>query len=178
MDDVNSDEVMHAFNKCVKQQVVALISRICESENLNFVEIAETYGLINNTENTIYKPKKKRKLKIPEPAVRCEAISAEGEQCRRTKKDDCAFCRRHKYKQTYGTIHTTPVIKKSEEETVVEEETEENSNLEIEYNGNIITLEDGTEVIYIPSTTKCYSYNVSNPKYLGRLSPDMKTIIN
>ena len=60
MDDVNSDEVMHAFNKCVKQQVIALISRICETENLNFVEIAETYGLINNTESTIYKPKKKK----------------------------------------------------------------------------------------------------------------------
>ena len=54
-----------------------------------------------------------------------------------------AFCRRHKYKQQYGTIHSV-----KREDTICplvpEEDTEiQNDELEIEYNGNIITLENG-----------------------------------
>ena len=42
---------------------------------------------------------------------------------------------------------------------VPEEDTEiQNDELEIEYNGNIITLENGMEIVYVPSNGKCYTY--------------------
>ena len=90
--EINPDKFVHALNECVREQVTALITEICEKEGLNFVEIAEKYGLLK-TINRDYKPKKKRELKIPEPALRCEAMSAEGEQCKSSKKDVCLYCR-------------------------------------------------------------------------------------
>ena len=48
--------------------------------------------------------------------------------------------------------------------------------IEVDQNGNIITLEDGREVIYIPATGLVYSYT-SEPRKLGKLSPDLKNIV-
>ena len=46
--EINPDKLIYAFNECVQDQVTQLITRICEQENLNFVEIAEKYGLLKN----------------------------------------------------------------------------------------------------------------------------------
>lgn len=170
--EINPDKLIFAFNECVQEQVTQLITRICEQENLNFVEIAEKYGLLKNNRKD-YKPKKKRELKIPEPCLRCEAMSAEGEQCKRSKKDESKYCRRHKYRQNYGTIHNN-IFKQVDNMNDVVEKTEDIP--EIESNGNIITLENGQEVIHIPSTGLCYSY-CNHPELIGTLSPDFKTII-
>ena len=173
--EINPDKLVFAFNECVREQVTTLVTRICDQENLNFVEIAEKYGLLKENVRRDYKPKKKRELKIPEPSLRCEAMSAEGEQCKRSKKDECKYCRRHKYKQNYGTIHNNVFSQKQDSEVKIIKE--ENEDIEIESNGNIITLENGSEVIHIPSTGLCYSY-CNHPVLLGQLSSDLKTIIN
>ena len=101
-------------------------------------------------------------------------MSAEGEQCKRSKKDECNYCRRHKYKQNYGTIHNNMFSQKQETEITIKKD--EDDNIEIETNGNIIVLENGEEVIHIPSTGLCYSY-CNHPVLLGQLSGDLKTII-
>ena len=173
--DINSEKMVHLFNECVKEQIIILVTKICEEENLNWVEIAERYNLLTPIRKE-YKPKKKRELKIPEPIFRCEAISAEGEQCKRSKKDNCAFCRRHKYKQSYGTIHNKKIIENNEKKDIINEILSDDSDIEIDQSGNIITLEDGQEVIYIPATGLVYTYSIE-PKKLGRLSSDLKTII-
>ncbi len=170
--EINPDKLIHAFNDCVQDQVTQLITRICEQENLNFVEIAEKYGLLKNNRKD-YKPKKKRELKIPEPVLRCEAMAAEGEQCKRSKKDESKYCRRHKYRQNYGTIHNNLFKQKDISNDVV---VEKKDLPEIESNGNILTLENGQEIIHIPSTGLCYSY-CNFPVLLGTLSSDFKTII-
>ena len=177
--EINSEELNHVFNKCINEQIINIISNIFEGENLNYVEIVEKYGLSNNSFNRDYKPKKKRELKIPLPQDRCNAIASEGEQCRRSKKDNTDFCRRHKHKRSYGTINDKPVINnKIENKVVIQNTNIDNSNeLEIEHKGNLITLEDGTEVIFIPTTGLCYSYSIE-PRLLGTLSSDLKTIID
>ena len=116
--DINSEKIIHLFNECVKEQLIILVTKICEEENLNWVEIAEKYNLLTPIRKE-YKPKKKRELKIPEQIFRCEAISAEGEQCKRSKKDNCAYCRRHKYKQNYGTIHNKKIINSNNTEEII-----------------------------------------------------------
>tara|TARA_Y100000741_G_scaffold364442_1_gene355468 strand:- start:432 stop:992 length:561 start_codon:yes stop_codon:yes gene_type:complete len=171
--DINSEKMIHIFNDCVKEQVILLVTKICEEENLNWVEIAEKYKLLDTTVRKEYKPKKKRELKIPPPIYRCEAISAEGEQCKRSKKDECNFCRRHKYKQTYGTIHNKKITNVIKEEII--QKNDSDSDIEIDCNGNIITLDNGQDVIYIPSTGYVYSYT-DEPKLLGKLNSDLKTI--
>lgn len=174
--DINSEKINHLFNECVKEQIIILVTKICEEENLNWVEIAEKYNLLLPIRKE-YKPKKKRELKLPSPLFRCEAISAEGEQCKRSKKDNCPYCRRHKFKQSYGTIHNKKIINSNEEKSVINEiNNSDNSDIEIDQNGNIITLENGTDVIYIPATGLVYSYT-TEPKKLGKLSPDLKNII-
>lgn len=174
--EVNSEELNHIFNKCVNEQIINIISNICEGEGLNYVEVVEKYGLLNENTRREYKPKKKRELKIPLPQDRCEAIASEGDQCKRSKKDDCKYCRRHKYKRTYGTIHDKPLINnKIENKIKIENVVETTENNEIEHKGNLITLDDGTEVIYIPTTGLCYSHTM-NPKLLGTLSNDFKYI--
>ncbi len=178
--EINSDELNHVFNKCINEQIINIISNICEGEGLNYVEIVEKYGLSNTTFNRDYKPKKKRELKIPLPQDRCNAIASEGEQCRRSKKDNTDYCRRHKHKRTYGTIHDKPLVNNKIENKVIinqKKDTNVNEDLEIEHKGNLITLEDGTEVIFIPTTGLCYSYSIE-PKLLGTLSSDLKQIIN
>lgn len=175
--EINSDEVIFTINKLVKEQVNNHISTICDSEGWNYVEIAEKYGLVNNTIRRDYKPKKKRDVKIPLPADRCIAIASEGDQCKRSKKDCTEFCRRHQKKHTYGTIHDKPAIKKSTNKIVQNIKTEnEDDELEIEHKGNLITLEDDTEVIFIPTTGFCYSHTM-HPEKLGTLSEDNKKII-
>ena len=62
--DINSEKVSHLFSQCVKEQVILLVTKICEDEGLNFVEIAEKNNLVNNVRKE-YKPKK-RELKIPD----------------------------------------------------------------------------------------------------------------
>lgn len=173
--DINSEKIIHLFNECVKEQLIILVTKICEDENLNWVEIAEKYNLLTPIRKE-YKPKKKRELKIPEPVFRCEAISAEGEQCKRSKKDNCAYCRRHKYKQSYGTIHTKKPVDLDIQKPVITEIISDNSDIEIDQSGNIITLEDGREVIYVPATGLVYTYS-TEPRKLGRLSSDLKNII-
>ena len=176
---LNTDGMIHEFEKCVRSNLQNIVSQLCEGENLNYVEIVEKYGLSNNSFNRDYKPKKKRELKIPLPQDRCNAIASEGEQCRRSKKDNTDFCRRHKHKRSYGTINDKPVINnKIENKVVIQNTNIDNSNeLEIEHKGNLITLEDGTEVIFIPTTGLCYSYSIE-PRLLGTLSSDLKTIID
>lgn len=176
--EINSDELNHVFNKCINEQIINIISSICEGEGLNYVEIVEKYGLSNTTFNRDYKPKKKRELKIPLPQDRCNAIASEGEQCRRSKKDNTDFCRRHKHKRSYGTINDKPVVNNKIENKVVVPDIKNtpSDDLEIEHKGNLITLEDDTEVIFIPTTGLCYSYSVE-PKLLGTLSSDLKRII-
>jgi hypothetical protein len=172
--DINSEKMIHLFNECVKEQVILLVTKICETEGLNWVEIAERYNLLHSIRKE-YKPKKKRELKIPDLIFRCEAISAEGEQCKRSKKDEGNYCRRHKYKQSYGTIHN----KKNPDKISIENNLIDNksdSEVEIDQNGNIITLENGTEIIYIPSTGLAYTYT-TEPKELGKISADLKYII-
>ena len=95
-----------------------------------------------------------------------EAISAEGEQCKRSQKDNCAFCRRHKYKQSYGTIHNKKIIDVNEQKPVINEINSDNSDgeIEIDQNGNIITLEDGRVVIYVPASGLVYSYTTGTPE--------------
>ena len=175
--EINSDELTHVFNKCVNEQIINIVSNICEGEGLNSVEIIEKYGLTNQSITRDYKPKKKRELKIPLPDDRCNAIASEGEQCRRSKKDDTDYCRRHKHKRTYGTIHDKPVIhNKIETKINIIPENSQDEELEIEHKGNLITLDDGTEVIFIPTTGLCYSYSIE-PKLLGTLSSDFKKIL-
>ena len=175
--DINSEKIIHLLNECVKDQLIIIVTKICEEENLNWVEIAEKYDLLTPVRKE-YKPKKKRELKIPDQVFRCEAISAEGEQCKRSKKDNCPYCRRHKYKQSYGTIHNKKLINVNEEKSVINEINCDNSDdeIEIDQNGNIITLEDGREVIYVPATGLVYSYT-TEPRKLGKLSSDLKSII-
>lgn len=177
--EINSDELNHVFNKCINEQIINILSNICEGEGLNYVEIIEKYGLTNTSFNRDYKPKKKRELKIPLPQDRCNAIASEGEQCRRSKKDNTDFCRRHKIKRTYGTIDDKQVVNnKIENKIIIQKPSIQNSNeeLELEHKGNLITLEDNTEVIFIPTTGLCYSYD-TEPKFLGKLSNDFKRII-
>ena len=60
--EINPDKFVHALNECVREQLTALITEICEKEGLNFVEIATKYGLLQ-TINRDYKPKKKTRIK-------------------------------------------------------------------------------------------------------------------
>ena len=39
--EINSDELNHVFNKCINEQIINIISNICEGEGLNYVEIVE-----------------------------------------------------------------------------------------------------------------------------------------
>ena len=59
---------------------------------------------------------------------------------------------------------------------VIKIEENNEDELEIEHKGNLITLEDGTEVIFIPTTGICYSHTM-RPEKLGILSEDNKRII-
>ena len=176
MDEITSTKLLSEFNKCVKEQVLNVLIKICEKNKLNYVEIVEEFGLTNETKINDYKPKNKRTLKIPVEGLRCEAIISEGEQCKRSKKDGTHFCRRHKHKQQYGTIHTVEKTTSICHPVIQIPEQEDTNDVEIEYNGNIITLEDGSEVVYVPSNGKCYTYTTPS-RYLGKLSSDNKYII-
>ena len=168
----SNDKVQHLFNQCVKEQVLVILSKIANDNGLNYVEMVEKYGLTNEDKQN-YKPKSKRQIKIPDQCVRCEAMTNGESQCKRSQKDGTKFCRRHKYKQVYGTIHDNLILCKP---VIDEDIPNREEELEIEYNGNLITLEDGTEVIYIPSTGLCTTYSLE-PKILGKLSNDFKYII-
>ena len=61
--DINSEKIIHLFNECVKEQLIILVTKICEQENLNWVEIAEKYDLLTPVRKE-YKPKKKENLKF------------------------------------------------------------------------------------------------------------------
>ena len=185
---LNTDGMIHEFEKCVRANLQNIVSELCEGENLNYVEIVEKYGHLGLNDEPItrdYKPKKTRAVKPPLPKDRCNAYASGGKQCLRSKKDCTDFCRRHKHKRTYGTIHDKPPdvitpIKKHEIEyndNINDLDNNLDSDLEIEHKGNIITLENGTEVIFIPTTGLCYSYGKKNIELLGKLSNDNKTII-
>ena len=187
---LNTDGMIHEFEKCVRANLQNIISELCEGENLNYVEIVEKYGHLGLNDEPItrdYKPKKTRAVKPPLPKDRCNAYASGGKQCLRSKKDGTDFCRRHKHKRTYGTIHDKPPdiitpIKKYEIDDNNDNDDDNNINdldndLEIEHKGNIITLENGTEVIFIPTTGLCYSYGKKNIELLGKLSNDNKSII-
>ena len=58
--EINPDKLVHTFNECVRDQVPVLVTQICEQENLNFVEIAEKYGLLKENVRRYNKTKKKR----------------------------------------------------------------------------------------------------------------------
>jgi len=182
--DISSDKITFLFNQCVKEQLIIIITKLCEEEGLNFVEIAEKYDLLDDNRKE-YKPKKKRELKIPDKIYRCDAISAEGEQCKRSKKDGTSFCRRHKNKQNYGTIYNKPINpinsinnnNDNDNDSVINLiNNNSDSDIEIDQNGNIITLENGQEVIYIPTTGIAYSYT-TEPVELGKLSSNLKYIL-
>ena len=172
METHTNDKVMHLFSDCVREQTLSILAKVCDKKNLNYVEIVEEFGLTKDDKRD-YKPKSKRVIKIPEKTVRCEALSSAGIQCKRSKKDGTCYCRRHKFKQANGTIHTNPIESNLCQE--IEVSPEENE-VEIEYNGNIVTLENGDEVIHIPSTGICMSYS-RQPVILGKLSSDQKYII-
>ena len=170
----NSHKILHLFNECVEESKNEFAMELCEVYKLNWVEVADRFDLLNkHNSRTDYTPKNKRILKLPESLVRCEALSSHGDQCKRSKKDDTSYCRRHIKKQANGTIHT----KKNVISEILMEEDLENEELEINNSGNIITLENNQEVIYIPSTNLCYSYT-EHPKELGRASSDLKHIIS
>lgn len=174
MDEITSTKIIAEFNKCVQDQVLNVLIKVCEIKGLNYVEVVEELGITNERQVNDYKPKNKRQLKLPPDGLRCEAIISEGEQCKRSKKDGTHYCRRHKHKQQYGTIHT---VKKQDTSPInLITNTEEENELEIEYNGNILVLENGSEVVYVPSNGKCYSNTVPS-RYLGKLSSDNKYII-
>ena len=61
--DINSEKVVHLFNECVKEQLIIVVTKICEEENLNWVEIAEKYDLLTPVRKE-YKPKKRENLKF------------------------------------------------------------------------------------------------------------------
>ena len=50
-------KIIHLFNDCVKEQLIIVVTKICEEENLNWVEIAEKYDLLTPVRKE-YKPKK------------------------------------------------------------------------------------------------------------------------
>jgi len=182
---LNTDGMIHEFEKCVRTNLQNIISQVCEGENLNYVEIVEKYGHLGLNDEPItrdYKPKKTRAVKPPLPKDRCNAYASGGKQCLRSKKDGIDFCRRHKHKRTYGTINDKPPevitpIKKYDIEIEENDDNEIDNNVEIEHKGNLITLEDGTEVIFIPTTGLCYSYGKKKMELLGKLSNDNKTIL-
>lgn len=174
MDEITSTKIITEFNKCVQDQVLNILIKICEKKNLNYVEVVEELGITHERQVNDYKPKNKRQLKLPPSGLRCEAIISEGEQCKRSKKDETCFCRRHKHKQQYGTIHT--VKKKDTSPINLIENLEQENELEIEYNGNILVLENGSEVVHVPSNGKCYSHTIPS-RYLGKLSSNNKYII-
>lgn len=182
---LNTDGMIHEFEKCVRTNLQNIVSQLCEGENLNYVEIVEKYGHLGLNDEPItrdYKPKKTRAVKPPLLKDRCNAYASGGKQCLRSKKDGTEFCRRHKHKRTYGTIHDKPPevitpIQKYNIETE-DHDNESDNELEIEHKGNIITLEDGTDVVFIPTTGLCYSYGKKKIELLGKLSNDNKTIIN
>ena len=99
MDDITSTKILAEFHKCVQEQVLNILIKICDKKNLNYVEVVEELGLTKETKVRDYKPKNKRILKLPPDGLRCEAIISEGCQCKRSKKDQTSFCRRHKLKQ-------------------------------------------------------------------------------
>ena len=41
MEEINSTKVLLEFNNCVQEQVLALLSKICEKKRWNYVEIIE-----------------------------------------------------------------------------------------------------------------------------------------
>ena len=174
MDEITSTKIITEFNNCVQEQVLNVLIKVCEMKGLNYVEVVEDLGLTKTSKINDYKPKNKRQLKLPQEGLRCEAIISEGDQCKRSKKDGTHFCRRHKHKQQYGTIHT--VKKPTCELVCLVNQEEEPEELEIEYNGNILTLEDGSEVVYVPSNGKCYTNTVPS-RYLGKLSSNNKYVI-
>ena len=181
---LNTDGMIHEFEKCVRTNLQNIISQVCEGENLNYVEIVEKYGHLGLNDEPItrdYKPKKTRAVKPPLLKDRCNAYASGGKQCLRSKKDGTDYCRRHKHKRTYGTIHDkppeviTPIQKYNIETEDINDESD--NELEIEHKGNIITLEDGTDVVFIPTTGLCYSYGKKKMELLGKLSNDNKSII-
>ena len=183
---LNTDGMIHEFEKCVRANLQNIVSELCEGEKLNYVEIVEKYGHLGLNDEPItrdYKPKKTRAVKPPLPKDRCNAYASGGKQCLRSKKDATEFCRRHKHKRTYKTIHDKPpdVIKYIKKNEIEDNENDLDNNsdneLEIEHKGNLITLENGIEVIFIPTTGLCYSYGKKNIQLLGKLSNDNKTII-
>ncbi len=180
---LNTDGMIHELEKCVRANLQNIVSQMCEGENLNYVEIVEKYGHLGLNDEPItrdYKPKKTRAVKPPLPQERCNAIASAGKQCLRSKKDGVDYCRRHKFKRTYGTIHDKPseiVNISSENKNVIEEIMEDTNELEIEHKGNIVTLENGLEVIFIPTTGLCYSYGKKKIELLGKLNDDNTKII-
>jgi len=181
---LNTDGMIHEFEKCVRSNLQNIVSQVCEGEKLNYVEIVEKYGHLGLNDEPIirdYKQKKTRAVKPPLFKDRCIAYAAGGKQCLRSKKDEVDYCRRHKHKRTYGTIHDKPPeVMNSKQEDLLkldENELEESNELEIEHKGNLITLENGTEVVFIPTTGLCYSYGTKKMELLGKLSNDNKKII-
>ena len=75
-------------------------------------------------------------------------------------------------------VYFNSKVNKVENKIVIQKQAIENINeeLEIEHKGNLITLEDGNEVIFIPTTGICYSHTM-RPEKLGILSEDNKRII-
>lgn len=159
--EINSSSIIREFEECVKTELIIMIHRICENEQIDFNVIKEKYLDNINLENDI-PIKKKRILKEPPHEKRCISYNADSERCKRSKKDDTDFCRRHQKKQTNGTIYDEK--NKSE----IKEIQESNSgDIDKHLDGNIIEF-DNIEYIHIPSNNFIYSFDKC-PTHLGYL---------
>lgn len=161
--------MIRQFEECVKTELIIMLHRICENENINFDDIKQKYLDNINLENDI-PIKKKRILKEPPHEKRCIAYNADSERCKRSKKDDTDFCRRHQKKQTNGTIYD----EKNKLE-IKEINQTNNDDIDKHLDGNIIEI-DNLEYIHIPSNNFIYSFD-KYPVHLGYFDINNKKII-
>ena len=61
---LNTDGMIHEFEKCVRSNLQNIVSQVCEGEKLNYVEIVEKYGHLGLNDEPIIRDYKQKKTRV------------------------------------------------------------------------------------------------------------------
>lgn len=154
--------IMSSLNVVYNMKLKEVLTSISKDHSLNLDKLINKYiGDDNITTNLDMIPKRKRKKnKKLASSELCMARKADNEQCTRRRKDNSEYCGKHFNNLKFGRID--------------DEDKYSNNDEFIKCSSEEI---DGKEYLVDNNTNMVYSYDIENPKIIGKKNSEGKLVL-
>ena len=151
--------VPNEFFKIINREFTSIIFNIASDYGLNYNEIMQKYSNDISKIGVKFGVKKRNRRVLPSDK-QCMGRKLDGEQCTRGRKEHSEYCKSHSEKRQYGRI----------DEPFDKEIKPRGRKKNVDNGEYILTCPetiDGETYLVDPKTSFVYSYNLSNPSFIG-----------